>query len=86
MAKKEVIPVEEVKQEQVAVETVEMVEVGETVATEEGSAHAEKAAQVAKNYNVNMVWCTKDGVFWATSEEKKDKLPKNRGGIEEYSF
>ena len=53
---------------------------------ENKAVHAEKAAQVAKNYDVTVVWCTADGTFWATSEERKNRLPKNRGAIYEYSF
>ena len=47
---------------------------------------SEKALLIAKSYGVSKVWCTADGIFWATTEEKKIRLPKNRGGIEEYSF
>ena len=45
-----------------------------------------KAEQIAKRYGVSHVWGTADGAYWATTEEKKKKLPLNRGGIEEYSF
>ena len=66
-------------------------EVEVVVAVEAGITQVErkngcKAAQVAKNYDAKKVWCTADGVYWATSLEKKSKLPKNRGEIEEYTF
>jgi len=51
-----------------------------------GKKHAAKAAQIAKNYGVDKVWGTADGFYWATSLEKMEKLPKNRGAIEVYDF
>ena len=51
-----------------------------------GNKNAARAAEVAKNYGVNKVWCTSDGAYWATTAEKKKRLPTSRGGIEEYSF
>ena len=48
--------------------------------------NARKALEVARNYAVKTVWCTADGIYWATSLEKRKKLPANRGEIEEYTF
>ena len=48
--------------------------------------NAGKALEIAKNYSVKRVWGTADGVYWATTLEKKQKLPKNRGDIIEYNF
>ena len=62
-------------------ETVETVEVADNKG--KNFAAAEKRAGM---YGVTTVWCTADGVYWATTEEKRRILPANRGGIEEYSF
>jgi len=48
--------------------------------------HAGKALEVAKNYGVKTVWSTGDGTYWATTEEKRKRLPTNRGEIVAYSF
>ena len=74
-------------------ETIESTEIEEIETTEsteveeiEVGKFREKAEQIAKRYGVSHVWGTADGAYWATTEEKKKKLPSNRSGIEEYSF
>jgi len=60
--------------------------VKEQTANSEKKKNAEKAAMVARNYGVKTVWCTADGIYWATTSEQKAQLPDNRGDIEEYTF